>query len=95
MSRYVLDNEETGCEVVIGWDPGLDTFFAQVIQPGEDEPSIWLGAYAGEFSTPDDPIQAIIPYACNCSVEVLRFNLLQDQQNNDERLYSIDGETVW
>ncbi len=95
MSRCVLDNEDTGAEVVIGWDLGLNTFFGQVTQPGKEEPAIWLGLRPNEYLTPDVPLNAILPYACRCSEKVLRFNLLQDQRNNDERIYSIDGETVW
>lgn len=96
MSRCVLDNEETGCEVVIGWDPGLNTFFAQVMQSGDDEPSISLGTKPDEFDRHPDPlIKAILPYACSFSEAVLRANLLQDQQTDDEREYSIDGDTVW
>ena len=96
MSRCVLDNEETGCEAVIGWDPPLNTFFAQVFQKGEDEPLIWLGVRPGEYpSNPDPLIRAVLPYCRPCSETVLRANLLQDMQQDDERSYSIDGETVW
>ena len=32
MSRCVLDNEDTGDAIVVGWDPGLQTYFAQVFE---------------------------------------------------------------
>ena len=95
MSRCILDNEESGCEVVIGWDPGLPSFFAQVIQPGDEKPSIWLGLYPEEYTTPDVLIKTILPFACECNEQVLRSNLLQDQRVNDDRIYSISGDTVW
>lgn len=95
MSRCVLDNEETGCEVVIGWDPGLRTFFSQVIQPGDEEPSVWLGWRPGEHEDPDVPMREILPYACQCDQDILRANLLQDKLGNDERTYSIDGDRIW
>lgn len=95
MSRCVLDNEETGHEVVIGWDPGLNTFFIQVTKFGMDDPTLWLGTRPGEFSSPEGLIAAVIPYACKCNRDVLVSNLYLDQQNNSERIYSIDGDQVW
>lgn len=90
MSRCVLDNEKTGSEVAIGWDPGLNTFFAQVIQPEEDEPSIWLGKYFDEYLTPEKLIEVIRPWACQFDTELLFSNLMQDKETNSDRLYSID-----
>lgn len=95
MSRCVLDNEETGDEVVIGWDPQGNTFFAQVIQPGAEEPMLWLGTMLDEFDIPDGLIAAVAPYACKFNRDVLAANLYLDQQNNSERIYSIDGDKVW
>lgn len=95
MSRCVLDNEDTGHEVVVGWDSMLNTFFCQVIQPGEDEPSIWMGTVPNEYPVPDALMKAILPFACSCDQGVLRSNLLADQKNDAERIYSIAGNTVW
>ena len=94
MSRCVLDNKETGCEIVIGWDAGLDTFFAQIIQPGEDFPSYWQGTYPSEFKSPDSLVDAILPVSCKVNRSILIANLLQDKLLNDDRIYSIDDEQV-
>lgn len=91
MSRCVLDNEETGDEVVIGWDPGTLAFFAQVIRPGEEIPSIWLH----NETSPNLLIASILPYACNVDQGILTKNLLLDREQNSERIYSIDGDVVW
>jgi len=88
MSRCVLDNEQTGIEVVIGWDPPLGTYFAQVIRPGSDEPIIWLGTSHNKFTAPDVLIEAISPYACKFDRNVLISNLALDRSNNSERIYS-------
>jgi hypothetical protein len=30
-------------QVVVGWDPGCQSYFAHVFKPGDDEPTYWLG----------------------------------------------------
>lgn len=89
MSRCVLDNDETGDEVVIGWDVSLGTFFAQVISRGAEEPSVWLGTRPGEFVEPDDLVQEIAYAAGPFDGEVLIENLLLDRETNSERIYSV------
>lgn len=90
MSRCVLDNKETGDEVGIGWDPGTLSFFAQVIKPGEERPSIWLH----NETSPNLLIASILPYACNVDRGTLTKNLLSDREQNSERIYSIDGDVA-
>lgn len=73
----------------------MDTFFAQIIQPGEDEPSFWQGTRPNEFNSPSSLVDSILPFACKVDKDVLIANLLQDKQNDDERIYSIDGDHIW
>jgi len=72
MSRCMLDNEDTGDEVVIGWGPGLNTYLAQVVEPGDEEPGLWLGTQPGEYQEPDEVIKVINPYACSFDYAVLK-----------------------
>lgn len=95
MSRCVLDDENSGNEVVIGWDSGLQTYFAQVIEAGEEKPGLWLGSLPGEYLEPDAVIDAVRPYACPFDDNVLRNNLRMDKTENSERAYGISGTQVW
>ncbi len=49
MSRIYLEMKKwpERYEVIVGWDPGLQTYFAQVIDPeyDEEEPIVWLGTF--------------------------------------------------
>lgn len=54
MSRYVLEATERR-EVVVGWDPPLGTFFAQIYAPqaedDEEEAIWWIGYQPHEVPT--------------------------------------------
>ena len=91
MSRCVLDNEDTGDAIVIGWDPGLQTYFAQVFEAGVEDPSIWMGTLPGEYREPDAVIEAVRPYACSFDSTMLENNLRIDKRENSERIYAIDS----
>ena len=86
MSRCLLDNHPDGFDVVIGWDPGMGTFFAQVSERGADDPFRWLGA-VDQHLEPDRLIEAIRPYACAFDEELLGDNLRFDQHANSGRHY--------
>jgi hypothetical protein len=92
MSRCVLDNEDTGTEVFIGWDPGLNTFFAQVVESGHDEPSVWHGTAPDEL-TNEKKLMAVIreikPHACKFDEAELLRSLLEDQRTDSERTYGL------
>lgn len=65
MSRHKLPTENPRYEVVVGWDPPLQTYFAQVFDAeGEedDQPFIWLGA-DGRFVPWSEIAAALAPYA--------------------------------
>lgn len=70
MSRYELKPRPGNgvIRVVIGWDRPLQTFFAQVFTPTDDEPeegeaTIWLGTEPGELPTPELAIRVAEAYA--------------------------------
>ena len=65
MSRHQLPTKSPRFEVFVGWDPALQSFFAQVYDTkGEEEyqPFIWLGAPWKRVMWMEI-IQAISPYA--------------------------------
>ena len=93
MSRCVLDNREH--EVVIGWDPGICSFFVQVLHLGADEPFIWKGNGGSTFNTPDPLIDIAEQYGSPFDRNVLRQELLKDQAGQLERNYSVHGTEVW
>lgn len=52
MSRYVIYLEQAAQQVVVGWDAGLATYFAQVQPAGDadvDELLLWAGTSPGEI----------------------------------------------
>lgn len=70
MSRYELKPRPGNgvIKAVIGWDRPLQSFFAQVFTPTEDEPdegeaTIWLGTEPGEPPTPEAAIRVVEAYA--------------------------------
>lgn len=110
MSRCVLDNEEKNIEVAIGWDPGSESFFARVCdnnacqeahdagQENYEEAGVILhtGGFDRVFDKPDVLVDLIQPYACSHDASLLREELLRDQQtNNGDRVYSIDGTEIF
>lgn len=89
MSRCVLDNDETGDEVVVGWDSSLETFFAQVIKAGADEPVVWIGASPTQCVNPNEVIDAVMPFAAKFDRALLLKELLSDRDSDSERVYSV------
>jgi hypothetical protein len=90
MSRCILDNEETGVEVVAGWDPGLGTFFTQVIVDDDEGPAIWRGTTPGEITHQDallGAIREIAPYACPFDEGGLLRALMEDKRTGSEKLF--------
>ena len=68
MSRHDLDPFNPAHEVVLGWDPGLATFFAQVLDTAASEESdayevLWIGARLQEVPDPATVIAAVAPFA--------------------------------
>jgi len=96
VSRCVLDDEARSTEVVIGWDPGAQSFFAQVwdrelgraqrragVASDDAGLLLWTGGFDRIWTTPDELIELIQPYACTHDRERLRRELLTDQANDD------------
>ena len=68
MSRHDLIPFDPVHEVVVGWDPGLATFFAQVLDTAASEESdayevLWLGTSLHEVLNPAAVIAAVAPFA--------------------------------
>ena len=68
MSRHELDALNPAHEVVVGWDPGLATFFAQVLDTAADEESdayevLWIGTGFREVLNPATVVAAVAPFA--------------------------------
>ena len=111
MSRCVLDDEKKGTEVVIGWDPPMQTFFARVwerslydseVSLGLSDPGqrFWTGCGDRTWTTAeelDELIAKIQPYACSHDAAELKTELLADRLNDDgDRIYDVyDGSDGW
>lgn len=68
MSRHDLIPFDPVHEVVVGWDPGLATFFAQVLDTAASEESdayevLWIGTSLHEVLNPAAVIAAVAPFA--------------------------------
>lgn len=65
MSRHYISTAPD--EIVVGWDPPLQTYFLQISGPAkseeEDELVLWLGASPGELPTVESLAAALAPYA--------------------------------
>lgn len=65
MSRHLVRDDEQ-YKVVVGWDPPLQTFFAQVHDLSKDEEEriiLWLGTRPDELPTPNVVATTIAPWA--------------------------------
>lgn len=68
MSRHDLIPFDPTHEVVVGWDPPIDTFFAQVLDNAGDEEEgtykvLWIGTRFQEVLNPATVIAAVAPFA--------------------------------
>lgn len=68
MSRHDLQPFDPTHDVVVGWDPPLHTFFAQVLDTKTDEADdnyevVWIGTSYGEVLDPAVAIAAVRPFA--------------------------------
>ena len=65
MSRHEIPGITPGLKVVVGWDNPLQTFFAQVLRPGDENDDIllWLGTTWEEHPTPEGLVGPLAPYA--------------------------------
>ncbi len=67
MSRYHIIPRQPGLTCVVGWDPPLGTFFAQVrTHPGAGIPPrevLWVGTDIAELGTLEALMQTLAPYA--------------------------------
>jgi hypothetical protein len=68
MSRHDLISFDPAHEVVLGWDPPMGTFFAQVLDNLADEEDgtyevLWIGTRFQEVLNPATVIAAVAPFA--------------------------------
>lgn len=68
MSRHILKTTDPTLTATIGWDPPLQTFFAQVERNGDDpdddpETILWEGLRPGQHPSPDTLVAMLAPYA--------------------------------
>ncbi|MGH7120581.1 MAG: hypothetical protein ACREFP_16600 [Acetobacteraceae bacterium] len=103
MSRCILDDEDRMIQVLIGWDRGMQSFFARMRdrdlflkekRPGKPESEAgvrpWTGGFDRIWTTPDPLIEMIQPYACRHHKGRLREELLADQAIDEgDRNYSL------
>lgn len=88
MSRHEIATRNPALRAVVGWDPGLATFFAQVWRGPEDADEkngeFWTGAdHYGQHPTLDTLVAELAPYA---DVEdELMDRLTQDRVRQGER----------
>ncbi len=64
MSRHYTS--KTPLEIVVGWDPPLQTFFLQILdhtKDGENEFVLWRGTYPDELPTIESLAAVLTPYA--------------------------------
>lgn len=56
---------DTGLEIFVGWDRPLETYFATVLRPGDedDETVVWTGTRIGEITDSARIVAAIEAYA--------------------------------
>lgn len=69
MSRHEIDAFDPVNTVIVGWDPPLQTFFAQVKsslleKSDPDDPFLlWVGCFPGEIYDIDGLVDALRPFA--------------------------------
>ncbi|MEV0089122.1 hypothetical protein [Saccharopolyspora sp. NPDC050642] len=65
MSRYGLParDEHASCEIAVGWDRQMGTFFAQVSDPGSDVPVLDRGDLFDRLTTPGQALALVRDYA--------------------------------
>ncbi len=68
MSRHDLQPFDPTYDIVVGWDPPMHTFFAQVLDTKADEAHanyevLWIGTSHGEVLDPAAVIAAVRPFA--------------------------------
>lgn len=67
MSRHDVPTRDERYAVVVGWDPPLQTFFAQVLERSrehdDDTMVAWVGTARGEIPTVEGLAEQLSPYA--------------------------------
>jgi hypothetical protein len=64
MSRHCISRNPL--EIIVGWDPPLQTYFLQITDPTKDEENqfvLWCGTYPDELPTTESLADVLAPYA--------------------------------
>ena len=68
MSRHAVTSNNPALDIIVGWDPPLETFFAQVTRTdlsadtGEDQIVLWIGTASNEIEQAESLIGPLAPY---------------------------------
>jgi hypothetical protein len=85
MSRHEIPAKNPAHKVIVGWDAGLSTYFAQVMKPSLHPRRamvlLWIGTEPGEIGAADSLRPPLARYA-DLPAEVL-FRLVDDRLNAD------------
>ena len=104
MSRYILPTEHTTLEVVLGWDPGLDTYFSQVFDltaPDDADNCLWwVGTTPHAICTVHDLQERLSTYVGVTIPEALRTQLREDHRTSplltplQQQMWRLCGHTT-
>lgn len=85
MSRYELESVDPQYDaVIVGWDPGLNTFFVQASSANngnedDDGIALWLGTVHEEIPTVEDLGNRLM----GISIEPIAWRLREEYQRSD------------
>jgi hypothetical protein len=67
MSTYIRKGKNPNHEIILGWDPALNTYFLHVIDKTKNEDDknrdvLWIGCTQNEITDIDDLAKKAFPY---------------------------------
>jgi hypothetical protein len=84
VSRHTLRSDERW-EVVVGYDPPLDTYFYQVYQADEEEPIVWTGTGPQELTDVRTALEPLREFVDLSPEEWDKLAGLLEQERKDRR----------
>jgi hypothetical protein len=84
VSRHILRSDKRW-EVVVGYDPPLDTYFCQVYQAGEEGPIVWTGTSPQELTNIRSTLEPLREFVDLSPEEWDKFAGLLEQERKDRR----------
>ena len=102
MSRYRLQHPDQTLEIAVGFDPPLNTFFAQVIKHGpaddltvEDETIVWVGTSRNEVSDSAILSTVFAPYLELSAPDIERLEQDRGEIDREPTLLQRLGENLF